>query len=47
MNTFNNYVASIAETMTESIKYSDKQFSGYLANEKGSTIFLEPTDTEK
>ena len=44
-NTFNNYFASIAETMEK--KYSHKHFSGYLANENGNTIFLQPTDKEQ
>ena len=39
-NIFNNYFASIAETMKKSIKYSHKHFSDYLSNETSSTIFL-------
>ena len=31
-NTFNNYLASIAETTNKSIKYSHKHFSDYLSN---------------
>ena len=46
-NTFNNYFASIAETTKKSIKYSHKQFSGYLSIESISTLFLQPTDREK
>ena len=46
-NTFNNYFASIAETMKESIKYSRKHFSDYLSNETSSSIFLQPTDKEE
>ena len=46
-NTFNNYSASIAETIKRSIKYSLKHFSDYLSNESGSTIFLQPTDKEE
>ena len=42
-NTFNNYFASIAETMKKNIKYSHKHFS----NETSSTIFLQPTDKEE
>ena len=45
-NTFNNYFASIAETMKKSIKYSHKHFSDYLSNETSSAIFLQPTDKE-
>ena len=29
----------------KSTKYSHKQFSDYLANENGSIVFLQPTDT--
>ena len=43
-NTFNNYSASITE---KSVKYSHKHLSDYLANENGSTIFLQPTDKEE
>ena len=46
-NTFNNYFASITETTKNSIKYSNKHFSDYLANKNGSTIFLQPTDKEE
>ena len=46
-NTFNNYFASIAETIKKSIKYSHKHFSDYLSNESSSTIFLQPTDKEE
>ena len=46
-NTFNNYFASIAETMKQSIKYSYKHFSHYLSNESSSTIFMKPTDKEE
>ena len=31
VNTFNNYFASIAETMKKSIKYSHKHFSEYIS----------------
>ena len=34
-NTFNNYFASIAQITKKSIKYSQKHFSDYVANEKG------------
>ena len=44
-NAFNNYFASIVETMNKSIKYS--HFSDYHANKNGSTIFLQPTDNEE
>ena len=43
VNTFNNYFASIADTMKKSIKYSHN----YLSNETSSTIFLQPTDKEE
>ena len=46
-NTFNNYFASIAETTKKNIKYSHKDFSDYLANENGNSIFLQPTDKEE
>ena len=46
-NTFNNYYASIAETVKRFIKYSHKHFSDYLSNESSSTIFLQPTDKEE
>ena len=46
-NNFNNYFASIAETTKKSRKYSQKHFSDYLANENGSTIFLQSTDKEE
>ena len=46
-NTFNNYFASIAETLKKNIKYSHKHFSDYLANENGNSIFLQPTDKEE
>ena len=39
---FNNYFVSIAETSKQSIKYSAKHFLDYLANENGSTMFLQP-----
>ena len=42
-NTFNNYFASIAETIKNSIKYSHK----HLSNECISTLFLQPTDREE
>ena len=42
-NTFNNYFASIAETIKKSIKYTPKHFS----NESDSTIFLQPTGKEE
>ena len=45
-NTFNNYFASIAETTKKKI-YSHKNFSHYLANENGNSIFLQPTDKEE
>ena len=41
-NTFDNYFPSITET-TKKTKYSDKHFSGYLANENGGTVFLQRT----
>ena len=44
-NTFNNYIASIAETTKK--KYSHKDFSDYLSNENSSTIFQQPTDKEE
>ena len=47
VNYFNNYFASIAETMQKSLKYSHKHFSDYLSNETSSTIFLQPTDKDK
>ena len=46
-NTFNNYYASIAETVKRFIKYSHKHFSDYLPNESSGTIFLQPTDKEE
>ena len=46
-NTFNNYLASIAETTKKSIKYSHKYFSHYLSNGTSSTRFLQPTDKEE
>ena len=46
-NTFNNYFASIAETMKKSINYSHKHFSDYLSNKSSSTIFLEPNNKEE
>ena len=46
-NTFNNYFASIAETIKKSIKYTPKHFSDYLSNESDSTIFLQPTGKEE
>ena len=47
-NTFNNYFASIAETMKKSIKYSHKHLHKHnLSNETSSTIFLQPTDKEE
>ena len=46
-NTFNNYFASVAETMKQRIKYSHKHFSDYLGNQNGSTIFLQPTGIEE
>ena len=46
-NTFNNYVASIAETTKKSIKYPHKHFSDYLSNESSGAIFLQPTDKEE
>ena len=42
-NTFNNYLASIAETTKKSIKYTHK----HLSNESDSAIFLKPTDKEE
>ena len=44
---FNNYFASIAETIKKSIKYTHKHFSDYLSNESDSTILLQPTDKEE
>ena len=38
-NTFNNYLAFIAETTKKNIKHSHKHFSDYLSNEGGSTNF--------
>ena len=46
-NTFNNYLASIAETTKKNIKYSHKHFSDYFLNENSSTILLQPTDKEE
>ena len=46
-NTFNNYIASIAETSKKTIKYPHKHFPDYLGNENGSAIFLKPTDKEE
>ena len=46
-NTFNNYFASIAETIKKSIKCTHKHFSDNLSNESDSTIFLQPTDKEE
>ena len=46
-NTFNNYFASIAETIKKIIQYSHKHVSDYLPNESSSTIFLKPTDKEE
>ena len=46
-NTFDNYFASIAETMKKSIQYSHKHFWDYLSNESSSTIFLQPTGKEE
>ena len=46
-NPFNNYFASIAETTNKSIKYWQKPFSDYFANETGNTIFLESADKEE
>ena len=46
-NTYSNYLASIAATIEESVKYSRKHFSDYLVNESCSTIFLQPTDKEE
>ena len=46
-NTFNNYLASIAENTKRSIKYSHKHFSDNLSNESSSTILLQPTDKEE
>ena len=56
-NTFNNYFASIAETMKKTIciyiyiyiyiYISDKHCSDYLRNKNGSTIFLQPTDKKE
>ena len=46
-NTFNNYFASIAETTKKKKIYSHKNFSHYLANENGNSIFLQPTDKEE
>ena len=46
-NTFNNYFASIAETMKKSLKYSHKHFSDYISNETSSTIYLQTTDKEE
>ena len=47
VNTFNNYFASIAETMKKGVKCSHKHFSDYLSNENSSAIFLQPTDKEE
>ena len=42
------YFAFIAQTTKKThTKYSHKHFSNYLSNEKGSTIFLYPTDKEE
>ena len=46
-NTFNNYLATIAETTKKNIEYSHKLFSDYLSNENISTLFLQPTDNEE
>ena len=46
-DTFNNYFASIVETMKKRIKYPHKHFSGYLSNERSSTIFLQPIYKEE
>ena len=45
VNTFNNYFASIAETMKESINIYINIF--HLSNETSSTIFLQPADKEE
>ena len=47
VNTFNNYFASITETMKINVKYSHEHFPGYLSNESSSTIFLQPTDKDE
>ena len=46
-NIFNNYFASLAKTTRKSIRHSHKNFSSYLANEDGSAIFLQFTDSKK
>ena len=46
-NTFNNYFASIAETIKKSIKYSHKHFSDYLLKESAGTMFLQLTGKEE
>ena len=43
----NTFFSSIAETMKQSMKYSYKPFSDYLANESGSTIIFQPSDKEE
>ena len=45
VNTFNNYFASIAETMKKSINIYINIF--LLSNETSSTIFLQPADKEE
>ena len=44
-NTFNNCL--YRWNYIKSIKYSQKQLSDYLLNERSSAVFLQPTDKEK
>ena len=47
-NIFNNCFRSIAESTKKTyVNISHKQFSDYLANEIGSTIFLQLTDKQE
>ena len=42
-NTFNNYLASIAETTKKSIKYPQTYFLDYLSNESSSIYIISTT----
>ena len=40
-------IASLADTAKETIKYSHKQFSGFLNNQCNNSIFIQPTDSKE
>ena len=46
-NIFNKYFTSAADTANDNMKYSHKNFSDYVNNQRNNSIFIQPTDSEE